>query len=77
VKGGYADNQDIADFIFPGAFNQLRLTADTLKIGMRGVLVADRDDICGLFAQGIAQLRGEGVRDDDSLIAFNPETRVT
>ena len=49
----------------------------TLKIGMLRVLVADGDDIRRLLSQGVTQTRGEGVRDDDSLIASNPETRIS
>jgi len=40
------------------------------------VLMTDRDDIGSLFTERIAQIRGKGVSNNDSLITLYPETRM-
>lgn len=69
---GQPDNQHAADFVFAGAFDYAR-PADALDIRVRGVLMADRDDVRGLFAEGIARVRRERVRNNDGLIAPDTE----
>jgi hypothetical protein len=41
------------------------------------MLMAHGDDIGCLFSQVIAQVRGEGIGDDNGMAAFNPEARMT
>jgi len=77
MKRSNTDNQDTANFIFPGTLDYPGLSPDTLHIGMRGMLMAQGDNVSGLFSQCIAKLRGEGVGDNNGLTAFNPEARVT
>ena len=77
MKRSNTDNEYTANLIFPGAPDYPGLSPDTLCIGMRGMLMTESDDVCGLFSQCIAEVRGEGIGDDSGLTAFNPEARVT
>ncbi len=77
VEGGDAKNQDAADFIFAGSFDEAVLGINALVIGMGGMRVADSNDIGGLLAEGIAETGRKGVGNDDCLTAADAETGVT
>jgi hypothetical protein len=77
MEGGDADYQDTADFVFAGAADYPRLAADAFGIRVRRVLVTYRNDISGLLAERIAEVRGEGVGNDNGLVALNSEARMS
>lgn len=60
MKRSNTDNQYATNLIFPRALDYPGLSPDTLYIGMRGMLMAQGDNVGGLFSQCIAQFRGKG-----------------
>jgi len=76
MVGGDAQDQHTGNFIFPGAFDDMG-AGNPRRVGVPGVGVADGNDICGLFAEGIAETRRERVGDDDGLAASDTEAGMT
>ena len=76
MEGGYADDEYTAYLVLAGTIDHVVFAADSLYIGMRQVLMADRDDIGRLFPQRITQIGGERIGDNNGLTSFNAEARM-